>query len=124
MAWPRLPLRDRLGRRGERLAARHLRRSGHRIAARRLRLPGGEIDLLAVRGDDVVVIEVKTGRDVPFAELAARVTPGQARRLERVGAWLMGRPELIARPVRLDLVLVRLLGRRHEIEHRRGFLTP
>ncbi|MEZ6007843.1 MAG: YraN family protein [Planctomycetota bacterium] len=96
------------------------RAAGFRMAARRLRLPPGEIDLLAVDGDTVVVVEVKSGRDTPFAELAARLGPAQRRRLARVAAWLERRPDLRRRAVRVDLVLV-CFGRwpRSSVEHRR-----
>ena len=50
----------RLGARGEREAARRLRAMGYRVVRKNLRLRFGEIDLLALDGDTVVVVEVKT----------------------------------------------------------------
>ncbi|MGE0191654.1 MAG: YraN family protein [Planctomycetota bacterium] len=114
-----------LGRRGERRAARALKRRGLRIAARRLRLPAGEVDLLALDGDTVVVVEVKSGRRTPFAELAARVGAAQRRRLARVVAWLERRPDLVGRAVRVDFVLVRFeRWPRARVEHRRDQILP
>ena len=54
----------RLGTRGEKLAARHLRRTGHRVLGRNLVLGGGELDLVAQhrRSGAVLVVEVKTTR--------------------------------------------------------------
>lgn len=49
-----------LGRRGERLAASHLRRCGWRILERNWRFHNKEIDLVARRGGVVAFIEVKT----------------------------------------------------------------
>ena len=52
--------RRALGARGEALAAALLARAGYRIAARNVRAAGVELDLVAVRGGLVVVVEVKT----------------------------------------------------------------
>src|ERR1700722_2717403 len=51
-----------LGRRGERAAEEQLRRSGYRIVARNFRAAGAEIDLIAMDGDVLVFVEVKTRR--------------------------------------------------------------
>ena len=59
--WPReTSPTKRLGARGEREAARRLRAKGYRVVKKNLRLRFGEIDLLALDGDTVVVVEVKT----------------------------------------------------------------
>jgi putative endonuclease len=50
----------RLGRRGERVAARYLRRRGLAVLARNVRARHGEIDLVAQDGPSVVFVEVKS----------------------------------------------------------------
>ena len=71
--------RQRLGRRGEDLVARHLAGRGWRILARNARVPGirGELDIVALDGRDVVFVEVKT--------LSADNARGPASPLEMVG---------------------------------------
>ncbi len=51
-----------LGRRGERAAEKYLRRNGYRIVARNFRAAGAEIDLVAMDGETLVFVEVKTRR--------------------------------------------------------------
>lgn len=51
---------EQRGRRGELFAAILLRLSLHKILAQRLRTPVGEVDIIALRGDQLVFIEVKT----------------------------------------------------------------
>ena len=49
-----------LGRRGEALAARRLEAEGYRIVARNYRCRAGEIDLVALDGEQIVFVEVRT----------------------------------------------------------------
>src|SRR5258708_18883381 len=56
----RIPLP--LGGRGERAAEKYLRRNGYRIVARNFRAAGAEIDLVAMDGETLVFVEVKTRR--------------------------------------------------------------
>lgn len=51
-----------LGALGERLAAEHLERLGYEIVARNHRTRFGELDLVAVDGEALVFVEVKTRR--------------------------------------------------------------
>ena len=54
-----------VGRAGERFALRYLRRMGYRTLAQRLVTRGAELDLVLARGDELVVVEVKTTLDDP-----------------------------------------------------------
>ncbi len=54
--------RRQLGDAGERIAAERLLAAGMRIVARNVRTAGGEIDILAEEGDDLVFVEVRTRR--------------------------------------------------------------
>jgi putative endonuclease len=96
---------EQRGRNAESLAALMLRLKGYRILARRLRTPSGEIDLLARRGNLVIIVEVKARatRD----EALAALSPRQQQRLAAAAAWLpRWRPALAACDIRLDLVAV------------------
>lgn len=71
--------RERLGRRGESLAACYLRLKGWRILARRVKTPRGEIDLVARRGRTIAFIEVKWRSAA--AELDLAIDPWRLRRV-------------------------------------------
>ena len=96
-----------LGRRGERLAARHLKRQGYRILGRNLRSRLGEIDLaaLAPDGRTLVIVEVKAGRGRgPRPEV--HVNGRKQRKLVALAVDLVRRHGLTDRPVRFDIVAV------------------
>jgi putative endonuclease len=91
------------GRRSEVLAAVWLMAKGYRILGFRLRTPQAEIDLLALRGRTLAVVEVKRRADL----LTALETVGfdQRDRLRRAGAAIAAqRPALAGASVRLDLM--------------------
>ena len=91
------------GRRGEVLAALLLMLKGYRILGFRLASPQGEIDLLALRGGVLAVIEVKRRTTLEAALEAVR--PDQRLRLRRAAAAVAaGRPALKGLTVRLDLI--------------------
>jgi putative endonuclease len=91
------------GRRGEVVAAVWLMLKGYRILGFRLKTPQAEIDLLAIRGRTLAVVEVKRRTDIALA--LETVTFDQRDRLRRAGAMLAARrPGLAGAAVRLDLM--------------------
>jgi putative endonuclease len=100
----------RTGREGERLAARRLAREGYRILETNVRLRGGEIDLVAEEGGDLVFVEVKARRARGEYSPFLNVTPAKRRRIVRLaGAYCLARG-LTDRPVRFDVVGIEGLG--------------
>jgi putative endonuclease len=107
-----LPASDahlRLGSRGEKLAARHLRRLGYRILARRYDCPVGEIDLIVSDRATIVFVEVKTRTE---SESAADPTYGfrspQQQRITRAAQYFLRQMMIKTRPCRFDIVTVTL----------------
>lgn len=112
--------RRRLGDFGERLAAAHLESKGYRIIARNYRHGrDGEIDLVAVRGDVVAFVEVRTRRGDRMGWARESLTPvKQMRLLALADAFLQERSDLPPN-ARVDVIAVdlapdgRLLGLDH-----------
>ena len=114
--------RGALGRYGEDLAARLLTDAGMSVLDRNWRCRAGEIDIVALDGDALVICEVKTRRTGAFEHPMAAVTPAKADRLRRLAElWLdrYGGPP--PGGVRIDLVGVVLPRRGAPLaEHARG----
>jgi putative endonuclease len=66
------------GRAGEARAARYLEQRNYRIIQKNFKCRRGEVDIIAVRDDSVVFVEVKAWEQMPFSELD-RVLNGQKR---------------------------------------------
>lgn len=97
--------KDELGRRGEQLAAAFLESEGVQIIDRNWRCPQGEIDLVALDGDDIVFIEVKTRSGTGFGHPLESITPLKLARIRRLSAaWCEGHPEHSGRKARVDAI--------------------
>lgn len=95
----------RRGYRGEWLAALALMLKGYRIVARRYRTKLGEIDLIARRGDLVLIVEVKARPTL--IEAMDAVTYTAERRIERTAdLWLARQRDSAGLSLRFDLVAV------------------
>lgn len=95
-----------LGRKGEDLAAEHLRRRGLVILERNWRCREGELDLLATDGRALVVCEVKTRSARGYGSPAESVTRDKQERVRRLAMrWLTAR-QVSWCPVRFDVVAI------------------
>ncbi len=105
-----------LGRRGERAAERHLRRNGYRIVVRNFRAAGAEIDLVAVDGDTLVFVEVKTRRSRAAGAPEEAVDERKQTRMRRAAEVFARRYRADEIEMRFDIVAIDASGKRLEIE--------
>lgn len=115
-----------LGAFGESWSAGMLTRLGYRIVDRNVRFRGGEIDLLAYDGDELVFIEVKCRRTSRFGLPEESITPARFARLATaIDAYLA---TLDAQPesYRVDVVAVEVDGQGKVARYRllRGVGSP
>ena len=95
----------RRGHRGEWLAALALMLKGFRIIARRYRTKLGEIDLIARRGDLVLIVEVKVRASL--IEAMEAIARQSERRIEAAAdLWLARQPDYGRLSIRFDMVAV------------------
>lgn len=94
-----------LGLRAESIAAFWLRAKGYRILERRYLAFGGEIDLIAARGNVIAMVEVKARPTVE--EAMASITPDKARRMSRAARhWLARAPGVEQKTWRGDAIFL------------------
>jgi putative endonuclease len=101
-----------LGRRGERAAEKYLKRIGYRIVARNFRAAGAEIDLVAMDGDTLVFVEVKTRRSREAGAPEEAVDERKQLRMRRAAEAFSVRYRVGEKDVRFDIVAVDAGGKR------------
>jgi putative endonuclease len=109
------------GRRSERAAAKYLRRQRFRILGRNLDDRMGEIDLLALDGQTLVVVEVRSSETKTFEEIAATVNNDKQKRLTNAILRFVQRRKLWEVGVRFDVLALRWPAgaREPEVRHYR-----
>lgn len=96
-----------LGRAAEAAAARMLERVGYRILTANFRAKGGELDLVAMDGKALAIIEVRYRASNRFGGAAASITSGKRSRIIRAARALLATQPILARlPARFDVVEV------------------
>ena len=105
-----------LGRRGERAAEKYLRRNGYRIVARNFRAAGAEIDLVAMDGETLVFVEVKTRRSRDAGAPEEAVDERKQTRMRRAAEVFARRYRADEVEMRFDIAAVDASGKRLEID--------
>lgn len=96
--------KDILGHWGENLACDMLIAKGYSIIGRNIRIANVEVDIMAMTGNRVAVVEVKTRQDGEF-DPAFAMTSDKIRRLARAGAAYVCMNRL-PHEVQIDLITV------------------
>jgi len=98
--------KDAVGRYGEDVAERHLLAAGWRVLDRNWRCRDGELDLVGMDGDELVVVEVKTRRSAAYGSPAEAVTRLKGARVRRLAAQWLAAHDVRAASVRVDVIAV------------------
>jgi putative endonuclease len=100
------------GRRGEADAAAYLEAQDYRILQKNFKSRGGEVDIIAVRDDSVVFVEVKAWDSMPFSELRRAVDRRKRGRIRMAAQEYLRRyPVLSTFRRRFELLFLTAGGR-------------
>lgn len=112
------------GRRAEMLAARYLAASGLDVLEVNVHVGGGEIDIVARDGDELVFVEVRSRRArSPFTPEASLGPRKRACLMRAAAAWLAARDRESV-PFRFDLVAVLRGEEQIRIRHHARLVFP
>lgn len=94
------------GSRGEKAAARYLRENGYEVLERNWRCKVGELDLICVKGDTIIFVEVKTRSQSAMADPLGAVDTPKRRKLSRAAAEYLTTHDAWDSPCRFDVVAI------------------
>lgn len=98
--------RQHLGKKGETLASDFLKARGYTILTRNYRRRSGEIDIIAMEGDYLVFIEVKTRRGTSHGHPLEAITARKQRQISKVAQCYLAENNLFDKEARFDVVSV------------------
>ena len=100
----------KLGERGEDAAVAFLERAGMTIVERNWRCPSGEIDIVALDGETLVLCEVKTRRTAAKGTPEEAVTPAKQRRYAKLAQAYLLHTGVEFVPVRFDVITLLVIA--------------
>jgi putative endonuclease len=105
-----------LGAFGEDLACEYLSERGYRVIDRNFSCRAGEIDIIAICGDTVVFIEVKTRSSERYGLPAEAVSIGKQRKIVKTSLYYLQRNKLLDYMCRFDVIEILVdAENRHQI---------
>lgn len=94
------------GKLGEEIASSFLQKQGYKIIERNFQKKHGDIDIVALDGDTLVFVEVKTRKSKEFGGAAGAITPWKIKTLIRSAQlYKMLHPKL-SEILRIDVVAI------------------
>ena len=97
-----------IGKQGEDLAVDYLTNKGYKIIDRNFRIRGGEIDIIAIDGNTLVYIEVKTRSSNLFGLPEESVGRRKIEFLKRAAKFYRNQNNNLLEAVRIDVVAIDL----------------
>jgi putative endonuclease len=96
--------RKQFGERGEELACSYLKGQGVKIIERNWKCQAGEADVIALEGDEIVFVEVKTRSSVSAGFPEEAVNHTKRRRYEKIAMEYLFSHDLPSARVRFDVL--------------------
>lgn len=100
---------------GEDLATTFLEREGYKILERNYRFERGEIDIIAMDGNELVFVEVKTRETEAFGAPEESITSFKEEQLKKVAEGYLFERKLENQNCRFDVVAITLRTNHPEI---------
>ncbi len=97
---------ESIGRRGEAAAAAYLQRTGMTVVERNWRCKIGEVDIVALDGTALVLVEVKTRTTNAKGTPEEAVSPAKQRKLVRLAQAYVTQAEVTFEEIRFDVVAI------------------
>jgi putative endonuclease len=94
------------GRRGENIAAEYLRQKGFQIIDRNFRIRGGEIDIIALDGNTLAFIEVKTRSSNEFGTPLEAISYFKLKSLIKTAQFYKIKHPHLPESMRIDAVAI------------------
>lgn len=110
------------GHQGENIAANYLKKNGYKIVERNYHCKFGEIDIIAMDGEILTFIEIKTRSSKDHIPPEFTVTKHKQSRIKKSALHFMGRHGIEKRDCRFDIVAITAgKGKRDVVLYKNAF---
>ncbi len=112
-----MDMRRFFGNQGEKLAKKFLDKKGLQIIESQFTTPFGEIDLVAIDGDEVVFVEVKTRQTTSYGYPEEAITKTKIRHMIHSAQHYLSKKHWEEKSYRFDIVSILVLKEKTDIQY-------
>lgn len=112
-----------IGKLGENHAAKYLKKNGYKIIEKNYKCKLGEIDIIAIKHNTLVFIEVKTRRNKKFGYPIESITKLKQKHIYNTATHYLITNKIIYKDIRLDAIEVYINGNSIRINHVKNIIT-
>lgn len=105
------------GKKGEELASKYLKNNGYEVINQNFRCKLGEIDLIAIKNNTIIFIEVKTRSNTKFGTPEQAVDSNKRKHILRTSQVFLAKNKLNNYDLRFDIISIYMNGNIYKIEH-------
>jgi putative endonuclease len=113
---------NNLGKKGEEIALNYLVDEGYKILAKNWRFKKTEIDIIALKDDLIVVVEVKT-RSYPYTENLSEIVNLKKQKTIIIAADVFVQNKGLANEVSFDIIFIVMPNETYTLEHVKNAFT-
>jgi putative endonuclease len=107
--------KSELGKKGEKIAKKYLADKGYEILATNLKVPFGEADIIAIDGETLVIVEVKTKSSLELGLPQEMVNATKQKKLRKIASAIS--KNYGYEDFRIDVIGILIGKNRPKIEH-------
>jgi len=110
-------MRKALGQRGEEIAVQYLQNRGYRILGRNFRTRYGELDVICMKKDVLVFVEVKTRRSLAYGTAEEALTPAKIEHIRKVALHYLNAHPVKHKEIRFDVITILMTNDEPKLNH-------
>lgn len=110
-------MRRQLGQQGEEIAVRYLQKESYRIIARNFRTRYGELDIICLKNDVLVFVEVKTRRSKIYGSAEEALTNQKIEHIRKVALQYLADNHTKHKEIRFDVIAILMINNEPRLNH-------
>lgn len=110
-------LRHEIGKTGEDLAVKYLEQVGYKVIERNFECRQGEIDIIAIDGNEIVFLEVKTRTNIKYGKPIEAVNQTKQKHLTKAVKYYLYSRHLEDEFVRIDVIEIYIYKNKYRVNH-------
>lgn len=110
-------VKHEVGKTGEKTAKIYLEKEGYKIIEQNYRTKFGEIDIIAVKENTLIFIEVKTRTNLKYGFPSDSITQNKINHIKKAIKYYLYKNKIEEIPIRIDVLEILCIGKNIKINH-------